>query len=335
MAHSKSRLGRGLGGLIAAAAPKPATPPPSATSSAPPVATASSSSAPAPTPPPASAPAGFIEVAVANVVPSPYQARKEISPEHLQELAESIRAEGLLQPVVVRRQIDGKYQLIAGERRWRAFQLLKIKTIPARLVTAGDASSATLGLIENLQREGLNPLEEAYGYASLIRDFDLTQEQASERVGKPRASVANSLRLLSLDGELQGYVAKGLLSVGHAKVLLGVEDAAQRALLARRVIEDGLSVRATEALVQAKKLSAASAAAGAPGPAADSAARGSAAKKLTPADAAAISSIEKRLTSHLGARVAVLHAGKKGRIVIPYAGNEDLQRILEKLGVEL
>ncbi len=320
MANSKSRLGRGLGGLIAAAAPKSATPPPAAPAAAP----ASSAAPAAPTP----APNGFIEVSVAAVVPSPYQARKEIAPEHLQELADSIRAEGLLQPIVVRRLVDGKYELIAGERRWRAFQLLKIKTIPARLVVAGDASSATLGLIENLQREGLNPLEEAYGYASLIRDFDLTQEAAAERVGKPRASVANTLRLLSLDGELQGYVSKSLLSVGHAKVLLGVEDAAQRALLARRVIEDGLSVRATEALVQAKTLSAV-----APSPGADVAKSGS--RKIPPADAAAISSIEKRLTSHLGARVAVKHQGKKGQIVIPYAGNDDLQRILEKLGVEL
>ncbi len=319
MANSKSRLGRGLGGLIAAAAP--AKPAPAATPAPAPTAPATAPAAPPP------APNGFVELAVTAIVPSPYQARKEIAPEQLQELAESIRAEGLLQPVVVRKQSDGKFQLIAGERRWRAFQLLKIKVIPARLVVAGDASSAALGLIENLQREGLNPLEEAYGYASLIRDFDLTQEAAAERVGKPRASVANTLRLLTLDGELQGYLAKNLLSVGHAKVLLGVEDAAQRALLARRVIEDGLSVRATEALVQAKKNLA-----NAPAPAAGASA---AARKLNPADAAAITSIEKRLTSHLGARVAVRHAGKKGKIVIPYAGNDDLQRILEKLGVEL
>lgn len=314
MANSKSRLGRGLGGLIAAA--KPAAPAPAASS-----ATNSSAAQPA-------ASGGFLEVAVAAITPSPYQARKEIAPEHLQELAESIRAEGLLQPVVVRKIADGKYQLIAGERRWRAFQLLKIKTIPARLVAAGDASSAALGLIENLQREGLNPLEEAYGYASLIRDFDLTQEAAAERVGKPRASVANSLRLLSLDGELQGYLAKGILSVGHAKVLLGVEEPAQRALLARRAIEDGLSVRATEALVAAKKNLATT-------PVPGAAAGTAGAKKLNPADSAAIASIQKRLTSHLGARVAVQHAGKKGRIVIPYAGNDDLQRILEKLGIEL
>jgi ParB family chromosome partitioning protein len=318
MANSKSRLGRGLGGLIAAASSKPATP----SASSAPVAAPAQVSAPAASP----APSGFVEVAVSNVIPSPYQARKSLPPEQLQELADSIRAEGLLQPIVVRRLVDGKYELIAGERRWRAFQLLKIKVIPARLVTANDASSATLGLIENLQREGLNPLEEAYGYASLIRDFDLTQEAAAERVGKPRASVANSLRLLSLDGEIQGYVAKGLLSVGHAKVLLGVEDTPQRALLARRVIEDGLSVRATESLVQTRKLASSSTS--------DSSGKGGA-KKTTAADAAAISAIEKRLTSHLGARVAVKHAGKKGQIVIPYAGNDDLQRILEKLGVEL
>src|SRR3954465_2673870 len=203
-AAPKSRLGRGLGGLIAAASPaKPATPAPVA--------------APPPAPAAPAAP-GFAEIAVSIIVPSPYQARREISPAQLSELAESIRSEGLLQPVVVRKAGD-KFELIAGERRWRAFQLLKIKTIPARLVEASNASSAALGLIENLQREGLNPVEEAYGYASLIRDFDLTQEAAAERVGKGRASVANSLRLLSLDPDLQAYVAKNLLSVGHAKVL--------------------------------------------------------------------------------------------------------------------
>jgi ParB family chromosome partitioning protein len=177
-------------------------------------------------------------------------------------------------------------------------------------------------LIENLQREGLNPIEEAHGYASLIRDFDLTQETASERVGKGRATVANALRLLSLDAELQGFIAKNLLSVGHAKVLLGVEDAAQRGLLARRVIEEGLSVRATEKLVQAGR-SVPGAGKTKPG-----------ARAISGKDAATVAGIEKKLTTHLGARVAVLHSAKKGRIVIEYRGNEDLQRLLEKLGVE-
>lgn len=256
------------------------------------------------------------------IEPSPYQARREITPEQLNELAESIRSEGLLQPVVVRKQGE-KFQLIAGERRWRAFQFLKIKAIPARIVEASDASSAALGLIENLQREGLNPIDEAHGYASLIRDFDLTQESAAERVGKGRASVANALRLLNLEQDLQAYVAKSMLSVGHAKVLLGVEDGAQRAVLGRRIIEEGLSVRAAEKLAQNVK-----AAAGA------APARVAVRPGLSSKDASTVAGIEKKLTSHLGARVAVLHTPKKGRIVIEYRGNDDLQRVLEKLGVE-
>jgi ParB family transcriptional regulator, chromosome partitioning protein len=313
MAAPKSRLGRGLGGLIANAAPaqkKEEAKAAQAPAAAP---------AAAPQPPPGAP--GFQEIAVAAIVPSPYQARRDIAPEQLQELAESIRSEGLLQPIVVRK--DGeKFQLIAGERRWRAFQLLKIKTIPARVVEASNASSAALGLIENLQREGLNPIEEAFGYASLIRDFDLTQEAAAERVGKSRAGVANTLRLLSLDAETQGYLGKGLITVGHAKVLLGVDDASQRALLARRVVEENLSVRATEKLVQARKLNA-------PTPIKNGGTR-----PPSPVEAQAVASIEKRLTSKFGARVALQHSPKKGKIIIEYAGNEDLHRILETLGIE-
>lgn len=302
-APSKSRLGRGLGGLIASAAPAPKSTP---------VAAPVVNSAPA-------AP-GYQEIAVHLIEPSPYQARREIPPEQLTELADSIRSEGLLQPVVVRKTGD-KYQLIAGERRWRAFQQLKLKTIPARIVDASNASSAALGLIENLQREGLNPIEEAHGYASLIRDFDLTQESAADRVGKARATVANTLRLLSLDAEIQGFLAKNLLSVGHAKVLLGVGDTSHRSLLARRVIEEGLNVRLTEQLVQERK-------------SISGGARKAKTRNLSSKDAEAVAGIEKKLSSHLGARVAVLHTPKKGRIVIEYQGNEDLQRLLEKLGIE-
>lgn len=317
---SRPALGRGLVGLIAAAKPAAPAPAPAPAAKDTPAAPA----APTPVATPAGAP-GYMEIAVHQIEPSPYQARKVITPEQLSELAESIRSEGLLQPVVVRKQGD-KFQLIAGERRWRAFQQLKIKTIPARIVEASNASSAALGLIENLQREGLNPIEEAHGYASLIRDFDLTQESAAERVGKGRASVANSLRLLSLDGELQGYLGKSLLSVGHAKVLLGIEDSAQRSMLARRVIEEGLSVRATEKLAGVAKAAAPTAGAGGARPAAK--------PGLSAKDAATVTGIERKLTSHLGARVALLHSAKKGKIVIEYRGNEDLQRVLEKLGVE-
>jgi ParB family chromosome partitioning protein len=294
----KSRLGRGLGGLISAAKPPAAAP----------------AAAPAHVP----AAAGYIDVQVHLVEPSPYQARREIAQEQLAELAESIRSEGLLQPIVVRRQGD-RFQLIAGERRWRAFQLLKIRTIPARVVDASDASAASIGLIENLQREGLNPIEEAQGFASLVRDFDLTQETAAERVGKSRASVANALRLLALDAEIQGFIAKGLLSVGHAKALLAIEDPARRTVLSRRVIEEGLSVRQAERLGREGK------AAGAP--------KAGRRRALPARDASEVESIQRRLTSHLGARVAVIHSPKKGRIVIEYRGNDDLQRILEKLGV--
>lgn len=310
-AATKSRLGRGLGGLIASATPAHAK-----TAAAAPAPATGVAAAPAP----AGAP-GYLEIAVGSVEPSPYQARREITPEQLNELAESIRSEGLLQPIVVRKAGE-KYQLIAGERRWRAFQQLKIKSIPARIVEASNASSAALGLIENLQREGLNPIEEAHGFASLIRDFDLTQESAADRVGKGRATVANALRLLALDGELQGFVARNLLTVGHAKVLLGVTDVAQRTVLARRVIEEGLSVRSTEKLVLERK-SAAGAAASRPQ-----------ARNLPAKDAEAVAGIEKKLTSYLGARVALLHTPKKGRIVIEYRGNEDLQRLLEKIGIE-
>jgi ParB family chromosome partitioning protein len=309
-AAPKSRLGRGLGGLIASAAPTPKPVTPSANTATP----------AAPAPAPAGAP-GYQEVPVHLVEPSPYQARREITPEQLHELAESIRSEGLLQPIVVRKTGD-KFQLIAGERRWRAFQQLKIKAIPARIVEASNASSAALGLIENLQREGLNPIEEAHGFASLIRDFDLTQETAADRVGKARATVANSLRLLGLDSEIQGFIARNLLSVGHAKVLLGIPDAAQRTVLARRVIEEGLSVRTTEKLAVERKSAA--------GPVSTRAKT----RGLTPKDAEAVAGIEKKLTSHLGARVAVMHTPKRGRIVIEYRGNDDLQRLLEKLGVE-
>ncbi len=304
MAPSKTRLGRGLGSLISSGTPaKPA----------PVVAHPANTVAPAKE---IDGLPGYREVAMHLIEPNPYQPRKEFDPAALTELVESIRAEGLLQPIVVRAEGD-KFQLIAGERRWRAFQQLKIKSIPARVMNSTNASSATLAMIENLQRADLSPIEEAHGFASLIRDFDLTQEAAAQRVGKGRATVANSLRLLGLESDIQGYLGKGLLSTGHAKVLLGVEGSPDRMLLARRCIEDGLSVRALEDLVSHKR--------GGPGK-----------KRRMPAtEATALSDIEKRLISHLGARVALRHSPKRGRIIIEYQGNEDLERVLEKMGVKL
>jgi ParB family chromosome partitioning protein len=309
---SQSRLGRGLGALITSgtSAPKPAGAAAGAN-----VKAASGASAATPA---AEGLTGYREIAIHQIEPNPYQPRKEFAAEALTDLVESIRAEGLLQPIVVR-PVGDKFQLIAGERRWRAFQQLKLKSIPARVMSSSDASSASLALIENLQRADLNPLEEAHGYASLIRDFDLTQDAAAQRVGKGRASVANSLRLLSLEAELQGYVGKGLLSVGHAKVLLGVENSPERLVLARRALEQGLSVRALEELLKSNK----------------SAGGAGKHRKMPAATATALTDIEKRLTSHLGARSTLKHSPKRGRIIIEYQGNEDLSRVLEKMGVKL
>lgn len=307
MAQTKSRLGRGLDSLISGGvAAKPATQSGKATkASAAAVATTS--------------PVGITELPIGKIEPNPHQPRREFDPEALRELADSIRAEGLLQPVVVRPVGKDKHQLIAGERRWRACQQIGMRTIPVRVLEVSEASSAVLSLIENLQRADLNPIEESLGYASLMRDFDLTQEAVAERVGKARASIANALRLLQLDRELQSYLAKGILSVGHAKVLLGLESNAQRLLLARQIIERGLSVRQTEELVGGHKKAAT--------------AKGGSKANNSGAEDQTIKAIERQIAAKLNTRVLVRHGGKKGRVVIEYYGNDDLQRIIEKLGI--
>jgi ParB family chromosome partitioning protein len=260
---------------------------------------------------------GLLEIPINRIRPNPHQPRREFKEESLRELADSILAEGLLQPVVVRRK-DDIFELIAGERRWRACQQLKLKVIPARVIEATETSSAVLSLIENLQREDLNPIEEAMGYASLMKDFDLTQEQVAERVGRSRAAVANALRLLQLSREIQGYLIKGHLSVGHAKVLLGVEDGDNRLLLARQAIERGWSVRELERRVEAVRK---------PGD------RSGKSRSVAPSEQAAIDDLQKQLSTAFSTRVTLKHTPKKGRIVIEYYGNDDLQRIMETMGL--
>ena len=326
MSNSKTRLGRGLGGLISgtnsskskdeakAAAKITAPVKKAAAKKQPPMTKQATGRTITPNAP------GFREIEVKCIVPNPYQPRREIHPEHIEELAKSIQSEGLLQPVVVREK-KGKFELIAGERRLHAFRHLKLKLIPARIIEASDASSAAIALIENLQRENLNPIDEALGYASLVRDFDLTQEAAAERVGKGRATVANALRLLTLGSEIQGFLSRRLISTGHAKVLLGLESAEHRKLLARRIIETGMSVREAEAQVRRLK----------------EGSGGSSEKvkgKLPEAEQTAIRDLEKRMSDHFNTRVVLKHTPKKGRITIDYFGNEDLDRILEKLGLQ-
>jgi len=325
MSSSKSRLGRGLGGLISGAGNTAEK----AQSSKPAKKTAPSAAKKAPVKKPAPAPAGstsmpnmpgYSEIALKAIVANPYQPRREINPQHIEELAKSITAEGLIQPIVVRRK-NGKFELIAGERRLRAYEHLKRGSIPARIIEASDASSATLALIENLQRENLNPVDEALGYASLLRDFDLTQEAAAERVGKSRAAVANALRLLSLSSEIQGFLSRRLISTGHAKVLLGLESEEHRKLLARRIIETGMSVREAEVQVRRLKESGGGSKSGK-------------ARKVPEAESTAIRDLEKRMGDHFNTRVALQHSPKKGKITIEYYGNDDLDRILEKLGLQ-
>ncbi|MBP3302225.1 MAG: ParB/RepB/Spo0J family partition protein [Opitutales bacterium] len=272
-------------------------------------------------PAPAPSPLPFREISVTAIVPAPHQSRRTFDEVALRELADSIQAEGLLQPIVVRELSEGKFELIAGERRWRAFQILKLKMIPARVVKASDASSAAMTLIENLQRADLNPIEEAIGLGSLMRDFNLTQEAVSERVGKARSSIANILRLLSLDTEIQGFIATGMLSVGHAKVLLGVEDKAQQLLLARRFVETQCSVRVAEDLAKRVK---------------EGKFTGTAAstEPVIRQISDEIFRIEKTLCSFFHTKVLVKHGKKSGKILIEYRGNDELARLLECFGVK-
>jgi ParB family chromosome partitioning protein len=302
----KKSLGRGLGSLIGGGVAKPAVP------------AAASAPVAAPAPAPAAAPVapGLVlqELPLTAIVPNPRQPRRDFDDAQVKELADSIRSEGLMQPIVVRRLKDG-YELIAGERRFRAFKLIGQKTITARILEASDASSAVLALIENLQRADLNAIDEALGFASLMRDFNLTQEAVADRLGKPRTTIANSVRLLALDNEIQGYLRKGQLSAGHAKALLGIENVAHRIQVARLVIEKGLSVRATEAevkkVVSTKKTEH---------------------KKTVQT---VVADVQKRLASHFASPVSVVRKGTKGTISIPFGSDDELARLLEKIGVKL
>ena len=336
MAQSKNRLGRGLGGLISGggvARPNKtqeiATPETKVKAKGEGKGKATPSSSKGTkgnSPIPAqSTGLGYQEIALGKIKANPYQPRREIAEKQVKELAQSIQSEGLLQPIVVRSTGKG-YELIAGERRLRAFKFLKSKTIPCRVIEASDASSASLALIENLQRENLNPIDEALGYASLVRDFDLTQEAAADRVGKGRATVANALRLLSLSEEIQGFLSRRLLSTGHAKVLLGVNDDAQQHLLARRIIESNLSVREAEKIV--KRLNEGLEPSDGLGSGNDNSG-----KTSSRAENTAIADLEKRIEKHFNTNVSIQHGKKKGKLVIEYFGNEDLDRLLELLGI--
>ncbi len=192
-----------------------------------------------------------VKLDIMDIEPNKEQARKQFDEAALSELADSIAQHGVLQPLLVRPIIGGGYQLIAGERRWRASRIAGLTQVPVIIKELTDDEAAVISLIENLQREDLNPIEEAYGFASLIKDFDLTQEEAARRVGKSRPAVANALRLLRLPQEVIDAVREGKLSAGHARALAAIDDEKTAIFAAKTVMEKGLSVRETEKLVKA------------------------------------------------------------------------------------
>src|SRR3984893_8259330 len=263
-------------------------------------------------------------IPLSDIVPSPLQPRKTFHPEQLQELIESIREHGIIQPLIVRK-VEGKWELIAGERRWRAASQLGLKEVPAIVRQASDRDVLELALIENLQREDLNQIEEAHAYQRLGQDFSLRQEDIAQRVGKSRSVVANSLRLLDLHSQVQSYLTQGRLTVGHAKVLLALQNPDEHLKVAELVIRQSATVRMTERLVAAQL------------PAQDLTRRGKPGARRSHEGSAgvhrAVSHLENRLRERLATHVTIQHGEKKERIEIQYYRNDALERILSLLGV--
>lgn len=268
-----------------------------------------------------------MRVPLASITASPMQPRKHFREEQLTELMDSIRQHGIIQPLTVRR-VNGSLELIAGERRFRASEMLGLKEVPVIEREASDREVLEMALIENLQREDLNPIEEAEAYSRLSKEFNLRQEDIAQRVGKNRATVANAMRLLELAPEVKSLLSQGRLTTGHAKAILGLRDPALQALIADKVVRQGLTVRATEKLVQTEQQ------ASLPGRSGKVEADGTRSPGSTPRDStAAIQRIQSNLRHKLATSVTVHHSGKKGKIEIEYYGNDDLGRLLELLGV--
>jgi len=309
---TKPVLGRGLSALLAGSAAtfKPAP---------------GGVAVPVPMPPEASADnrERVERLRIVLIQPSTLQPRKDFPAESLRELADSIKAQGILQPLIVRPR-GGGYELIAGERRWRAAQALGLTEVPAIVREADDRMVLEIMLIENLQRENLNPIEEAQGYQQLLTQFELTQEQAAEKVGKSRAVVANSLRLLKLSPEIQLHLRVGRLSVGHAKVILGLEGEAEQNLAVERVLRGGLNVRQTEELVARIQDR------GVSGPGQEAVHhRGRFVRD------AHIVALENRLQEHFGTKVSLRYRRGRGLVELRFFSDAELERILEIAGVKM
>jgi ParB family chromosome partitioning protein len=270
------------------------------------------------------------QISLASIVPSALQPRKDFGREALQELIDSIRQHGIIQPLIVRLatatpsggvQLGPRFELIAGERRWRAAQEIGLATVPAIIRTANDLEVLELSLIENLQRADLNPIEEAQGYARLANEFGMRQEDIALKVGRSRAAVANALRLLDLHPQVQVWLTQNLLSVGHAKVLLALKAPEEQLLAAETVLRRNATVRSTERLV-ARQLGI--------GRSRRKSRRIGAELSST---GIAVEDLQNRLQQHLATHVIIHHGDKRGRIEIEYYGTDDLQRIVTALGL--
>lgn len=256
---------------------------------------------------------GLLELDIEQVIPGRYQPRHEFDADAIQELARSIKARGIIQPVIVKPADGDTYELIAGERRWRAAREAGLKTIPALVRNAGEPESLELALIENLQREDLNPIEAAKAYRQLIDKFEITQEEVAARVGKDRSSVANHLRLLRLPVEIQTDLSRGTLSMGHARAILSVHGKEKQLLARKTIISRGLSVREAEKLT--RKLA---------GPSAPR-------KQRKPIKDIFIKELEGSLRRSLGTKVSIQPGRKGGTISISYYSPDELERLTERL----
>ncbi len=247
-----------------------------------------------------------------KIEPNRLQPRRNFDEEELSALADSIRQHGVIQPLTVRLLDSGYYQIIAGERRWRAARLAGLREVPVVVIEADDKKAMELALIENLQRSDLTPIEEARGYQQLIGEYGLTQEQVADRVSKSRPAVANAMRLLSLPEELVSLVEEGKLTAGHARALLSLKDTRQQLAVAQKIINLQLSVRQTEAMC--KKLS-----------------KAVKAPEPKPVEVDYLAECEKTLSRRLGRGVRIVSGKRKGKIELEYYGQEDLQRLYEAL----
>ncbi len=246
-------------------------------------------------------------VALKQIIPNSYQPRTIFVEDHLEELAQSIKEHGVLQPIVVRRKGDGVYELIAGERRFRAATLAGLSTIPALVRNSNDEKSLALALVENIQRQNLNPMEEAKAYSRLMGEFGLTQDLVASSVGKDRSSIANILRLLALHKEVQQFIESGELSLGHAKVLAGVSTPNKQLQIAKRIVSERLSVRQTEQLIAGKK--------------------GVGSHKNSKSLTHKFNHLEDQLRKHFGTKVHVKAGARGGQLVIQYYSDEELDRV--------